>query len=68
MSSVFTKYWCQIIVIDSYFKTGAKPHKYVHKAYENCRQLTLYLLDRKNKCSFQHFRAKFAVLFLLDKF
>lgn len=35
MSYVFTKYWCQIILIYSYFKTGSKPNKYVHKAYEN---------------------------------
>lgn len=44
---------CQIIVIYSYFETGSKPHKYVHKVYEDCILLTLYLHGRKN------FSAKF---------
>lgn len=43
------KYWCQIIVIYSYIKTESKPHKYVPEAYENCSQLTLYLLEGGKK-------------------
>lgn len=47
ISSVFIKDQCQIIVIYSYFETGSKPHKYVHKLYEDCIQLTIYLHERK---------------------
>lgn len=56
MSYVFTKYWCQIILIYSYFKTGSKPNKCVHKSYENCSQLTLYfLVGKKKKKNIAHF-------------